>query len=670
MNRLGQEKSPYLLQHKDNPVHWYTWGEDAFEAAKKENKIIFLSIGYSTCHWCHVMGKDSFENREIADILNKHFISIKVDREERPDVDQIYMDAVQAITGSGGWPLSVFLTPDLKPFFGGNFFWKEQFIVLLNQIQQTWESEKDKIISSGEQVVTFLNKGIEETEVFKLDTDAIIQAFTTFRNGFDEKYGGFGKAPKFPKSIDLSVLLRIYRRTGNENALKMVTTTLDNMARGGIYDHIGGGFHRYSTDDQWLIPHFEKMLCDNALLAWTYLEAYQVTGNDMYKDVAKETLDYILRDMTHPEGGFYSAEDADSEGEEGKFYVWTWEELKKLFKKKELDLVSDIYGISKEGNFKDEINILHLKEENSRDIKKDPQIQKIHRKLFETREKRIHPHKDDKILTSWNGLMIAGMSKTYRVLGDERYLKAAVDAAHFIRKNLYRDEKLVRRYRDGESRHDGYLNDYSHMIFGLINLYESNFDSQWLNWARELSEKQDELFRDEDKGGYFFSEKEAENLIVRNKQLSDEEIPSGNSIAALNLLHLFALTYETDYLKKAEKIFEAVSTPFSRYPPGYASVLLALDYYLDRSKEIAVIGKPDADETRTIKKFLYENFLPNITYVFSTPDEKKDLPLLKDRKAIDGKTTVYVCENNICKKPTTDIEEAKKMIGEFEKYEL
>ncbi|MDO8644678.1 MAG: thioredoxin domain-containing protein, partial [bacterium] len=580
-NRLGKEKSPYLLQHKDNPVHWFPWGPAAFETAKKENKLIFLSIGYSTCHWCHVMEEDSFERKEVADVLNRDFISIKVDREERPDVDRIYMDAVVAMTGQGGWPLSVFLTPDLKPFFGATFVPRANFIQLLKNIQNVWETQREKILESSEQLMTHLqgapqnipSEPIPPPQNFpplsakgRINPSAekrggrgdflpiLEESLHSFEDTFDSSFGGFGRAPKFPKSVDCSLLLRLHQRFKDvgaihESPLQMVTLTLDKMARGGIYDHLGGGFARYSTDNRWLVPHFEKMLYDNALLTWTYLEAFQVTGNERFASVARETLDYVLRDMTHPEGGFYSAEDADSQREEGKFYVWNEAELKSLLIPEEFDLFKKVYQVTPEGNFVEHgkpnhhTTILSLSEGYDWKIKEDPLLKSAHQKLFAARKKRIHPHKDDKVLTEWNGLMIAAMAKGYQVLGDEKYLQASQHAAEFIKKNLSPSGGLLRRFRDNHAAIPAFASDYAFLIHGLIELYQSDFNPDWLQWAKELQETQDKLFWDSKDGGYFFSEESAQDLIVRTKETHDGATPSGNSVSLLNLLRLNAFGF-------------------------------------------------------------------------------------------------------------------------------
>ncbi len=682
INHLGKEKSPYLLQHKDNPVAWYAWGEEAFEAAKKENKPIFLSIGYSTCHWCHVMEKESFETEEVAHVLNEHFIAIKVDREERPDVDKIYMDAVVAMTGHGGWPMSMFLTTDLKPFFGGTYWPKDQFLYVLNQAAHTWKTEKQKVESVGEQMAQHLrsqiSEGAKEAAGAKgeqaFSEKSLVLAYQEALRSFDSTYGGFGGAPKFPPSQKLQLLMRIAKRTQSQKALQMVETTLEAMARGGIYDHLGGGFHRYSTDEHWLIPHFEKMLYDNASLSFTYLEAYQLTHKNMYKDVAREILEYVLRDMTSPEGGFFSAEDADSEGEEGKFYVWTPEELKKILTQEEFNHVSQVYGVTSHGNFEKGATIFNLQKQFSWEIKKDPLLQSAHQKLFQVRERRIHPYKDDKILTDWNGLMMASFAKGYQILRDEKYLKAAQNAARFIEKNLYKKEKLLKRYRQGEAHFEGTLDDYVYLIFGLLTLYESDFNLHGFQWAQTLQKAQDQLFWDSNGGGYFFTVAHDPHLIRRSKEYHDEARPNSNAMAILNLLRFHDMTFVKDTQEKAQKMLLATSDFLKQYPGAASQLLMALDYATDRSKEIAVIGEPKDSHTQAILFYLHQEFLPNKVLAFSTAkgEERQapQLPLTDQKTMLQKKTTIYVCEHQTCKLPTTDLNEIKKQVLEVKPYSL
>ena len=667
-NHLGKEKSPYLLQHKDNPVWWYAWGEEAFQASRKENKPIFLSIGYSTCHWCHVMEKESFEDREVAHLMNQHFISIKVDREERPDVDKIYMDAVVAMASQGGWPMSVFLTPDLKPFFGGTYFPKLHFIKLLNHVDVAWKKNQSEIQKSVQELTDYLIQlSHDEKKQEKIDDNIFSIFLSQLHSRFDPYHGGFGSAPKFPPSSSLSLLLRIAARSENKSALEMAHKTLEGMARGGIYDHLGGGFARYSTDSTWLVPHFEKMLYDNASLSWVYLEAYQLTQKKMYLSIAQETLNYILRDMTHPEGGFYSAEDADSEGHEGKFYVWTIEELKKTLSEKEFPLFQKVYGITQNGNFEHGTNILSLDKEFNWDVKY-AELKDIHNKLFKIREKRIHPHKDDKILTAWNGLMIASLAKAYQVTQDKKYLHAAEKAAQFIQKYLYNNGKLLRRYRDGEAKFHAYLDDYAFFIHGLLNLYECSFDRKWLTYAFDLQKKQNEFFWDEKNGGYFFSNEDSADLIRRSKDYQDGAKPNSNAVSALNLLKLYNFTFNEEYKNRAKKIFENSSAKILQYPSAFSYMLIALDYYLGRSKEIAIIGRRDDETTRNMLSFLNASFLPNKILAFTEAQETDELPLTKNKKMLNQKTTAYVCENGVCQLPTSDLQVFKKQVQEVKKY--
>lgn len=673
INRLGQEKSPYLLQHKDNPVAWYAWGEAAFAAARAQNKPIFLSIGYSTCYWCHVMEKDSFERQEVADVLNAHFISIKVDREERPDVDKIYMDAVVSMRRRGGWPLSVFLTPDLKPFFGGTYFPRQTFLKILDKIQSQWWNNPETILESGNSIAQLLERLNSPRSDSRISDKLFRQAFTQFQSSFDETDGGFGRAPKFPQSMKLSLLLRMHRRSGNAEALNMVTKTLDAMAHGGMYDHLGGGFHRYSTDTKWHVPHFEKMLYDNALLAWTYLEAYQVTHQEDYAQIARATLDYVLRDMTSPEGAFYSAQDAGEVDREGEFYIWTDQELRQSLSPEEYQQFKQIYAIRPNGNFEHGHNILYLAPGQDWQQTQTPQLKSARQKLLAIRTQRPHPHKDDKTLTAWNGLMIAALAKGYQVLGEERYHLAAEQSAQFIRKQLTKKSQLLRRYRDGESRVAGTLNDYAYLIHGLLVLYQSRFDLQWLKWAQALQDSQDKLLWDAKNGGYFFSIKDDPSLLVRQKEFDEGAIPAGNGVALLNLLQLYNFTFQRNYQEKAKQLMKAASGFVSRSPFRFAQTLIGLDYYLDRSKEVAIIGAEDVTGSQAILRFFHQTFLPNKVLALTSPDiaaKRNALPLLQKKKMIDDKTTVYVCEDKLCKQPTTELKEVMELMNDIRAYEL
>jgi len=665
-NRLAEEKSPYLQQHKNNPVHWQPWSNEVFEIAKKLNKPIFLSIGYSTCHWCHVMEHESFENEGVAQVLNKYFISIKVDREERPDVDTIYMDAVQAMTGRGGWPMSVFLTPDRKPFFGGTYYPKNQFVKILRQIGNVWENNPDKLLEASEQLLKTISRQTQAAQSTSWPDDIFHQLVKKADETFDWEEGGHKGQMKFPPGYELRMLLRIHRRSGNEKALKMARFTLDKMAAGGIYDHMGGGFHRYSTDPRWLEPHFEKMLYDQASMTNAYLEAFQVTGHKEYELVAREILDYVLRDMTHPEGGFYSAEDADSEGKEGKFYVWREDELSVLLSKKEFSEFNKAFGISKKGNFEHNANILELQKGHSK-AKRADVLKEALEKLFKFREKRVHPYKDTKVLTSWNGLMIAAMARAAQVFGDERYKEGAIQAAEFVLKNL-KDKKgnLLRRWIDGETKFVAYLDDYAFLIDALIEVYQLDFDMKWIEEAKRLQELQDTLFWDEEKGGYYFSDGSDKTLLLRSKELMDNVRPAGNSVSALNLLRLSDFYYENLFKERAIKVLSSIPERLTNYPTAFPQLMMALDYLKDRSKEIAVVAV-NLENGKKFIQALQAPYNPNKVISLGTAEEQA-LPLLKNKSLKKGETTVYICENSICKLPTTDIKEALKLAGVFEKY--
>ena len=671
INRLIFEASPYLLQHAHNPVNWYAWGPEALETAKAESKIILLSIGYSTCYWCHVMEEESYESEQVAEILNRDFIAIKVDREERPDLDKIHMDAVVAMRGHGGWPLNVFLTPDLEPFWGGSYFQKEQFLDILDQVRVVWEKEPEKIEQSGSQLSQYLktqNQLVKGSVV--LDEKVLKAAYDSLVSSFEEEFGGFGWTPKFPPSMRLQLLLRIAHRTKEPMALEMVEKTLDHMARGGIYDHLGGGFHRYSTDERWLVPHFEKMLYDNASLTWTYLEAYQVSGKPMYSSIARETLDYVLKEMTHAGGGFYSAQDAGEVGEEGAFYVWHTSELRKLLSPQEFSLFEKVYGLGEPNNFEDGAYILNLQDEYDWEIKADPLIRSAHHKLLTARQARPLPLKDDKILTAWNGLMIATMAKANQVLGEARYLEAARRTAQFLKQNLVADRGLLRRYRNGEATFDGYLDDYAYLISGLLTLYETDFDLSWIDWARELQAKQDQLLWNEQLGAYYFSRAGDPHLIRRSVDFVDGARPNSNAVSALNLLRLFALTSHAPYQEKAKALLTANGGNLSRQPGAFAQTLIALDYHLDRSKEIAVIGASNNADTQAVLSWLQSSFNPNKTLGAGLPAQSDTLALLARKPMIKGKTTVYVCEDTICKLPTADLTQVKRLVSDIKTYSL
>ncbi|GAV24846.1 thioredoxin [Carboxydothermus islandicus] len=675
-NRLIHEKSPYLLQHAYNPVDWYPWGDEAFKKALMEDKPVFLSIGYSTCHWCHVMERESFEDEEVADLLNKHFVAIKVDREERPDIDQIYMTACQAMTGQGGWPLTIIMTPEKKPFFAGTYFPKRSkwgrpgLIEILTEIAKLWETDREQLLTISKRLYEFM-QAMPQSKKGDLTEEVLEKAYREFLGRFDSEYGGFGPAPKFPTPHNLIFLLRYWKRTGEEKALFMAEKTLEAMTRGGIYDHIGYGFHRYSTDREWLVPHFEKMLYDNALLAYTYLEAYQATKKEKYARVAREVFTYVKRKMTSPEGGFYSAEDADSEGVEGKYYVWTQDEVKKVLGPEEGELFCRVYDITPEGNFegKNIPNLIHTDLE-SMAVKFGKSLEELtesldrmRQKLYQEREKRVLPHKDDKILTSWNGLMIAALAKGARVLQDQELLNMAQKAAEFIFSKLRRDDgRLLARYREGEAAVLAYLDDYAFLIWGLIELYEASFEVRYLKLAVELTREMLKLFWDEKHGGLYFTGVDGEELITRPKEIYDGAMPSGNSVAALNLLRLGRMLGEEDFLQKAEEILSTFAGKVSEIPSAYSFYLLAYIFYLGPVKEVVVAGEPGGEDTRAMIEKINLAYLPNSVVLFhpigdAGQEIQEIIPHIADKKPLPGeRATVYVCENFSCKAPVVEVE--------------
>jgi len=683
-NRLIHEKSPYLLQHAYNPVDWYPWGDEAFEKAKRENKPVFLSIGYSTCHWCHVMEKESFENEEIAAVMNEHFVSIKVDREERPDVDNVYMSAAQAIGGGGGWPLSVFLTPDERaPFFSGTYFppedrWgRKGFKSLLLEKAQEWREKSPELRDFGRRVIAFLNQDRSAKGKVNLDEKVFKKAFKTKAGQFEPKYGGFSGGRKFPMGHNLSFLLRYWERSKDKKALQMVTHTLDQMAGGGIYDQIGGGFHRYATEPTWLLPHFEKMLYDQALLVIAYLEAYQITKKDDFKRIAEEVLEYVLRDMTHAEGGFYSAEDADSEGEEGKFYVWRKNEILQILGKEEGELFCQYYGVTNRGNFEG-YNILTARKSllefaKKNKIKKKNLISRFAKdraSLLEVRALRIRPHLDDKIMTDWNGLMISAFSFASQVLDEPRYAKAATRSAEFVLKNIQRkDGRLLKRWRDGEAHHLGLVEDYAFFINGLIDLYQVTFNARWLEEAIRLAGEFERLFWDQKNGGFFFSPKDGEKLITNAKEIYDGAIPSGNSVAALAFARLGQLTMKREIQKIGDDLLNTFSAQITSNPAAFPQMLTALDYQIGPSKEIVIAGNKNNRATQKFLRIIYGQFMPRkVVILHKLGQEGKKIeslvPLVKSQNQINNKTTFYICENYACKLPTNNVEKAAQLLAQ------
>jgi uncharacterized protein YyaL (SSP411 family) len=678
-NRLINEKSPYLLQHAYNPVNWSPWGEEAFAQAKAEDKPIFLSIGYSTCHWCHVMEKESFESEEVAAILNKNYIAIKVDREERPDVDSIYMTVCQTLTGSGGWPLTIFMTPDKKPFYAGTYFPKESrhglpgIMDMLNSIAQQWKEKREDIVDSSEKITNHIksmdtkNNQAEIEE--ELGEEEIHNAYASFYSVFDKNYGGFGRSPKFPSPHNLRFLLRYWKNYNEPKALEMVEKTLEAMYEGGIFDHIGFGFSRYSTDEKWLVPHFEKMIYDNALLSSVYVEAFEATGNVFYKDVAEKIFTYILRDMTSPQGAFYSAEDADSEGIEGKYYVFTMNEVGLVLGEQFYKTYCEHFSITKEGNFEGH-NIPNLIGKNSSSKKNENlecKLEKMRQNIFEYRERRIHPYKDDKVLTSWNGLMIAALAYGGRVFQNVNYTEQAEKAMDFILNTMINENgRLMARYRDGEIAHLGYLEDYAFLVHALIELYEANFNVKYLAKAIELNENMLKLFKDEDQGGLFLYGVDGEELIVRPKDIYDGAIPSGNSVATLNMLRLARLTANRDLESQAYRQFQVFASKVKTIESAHAYFMTALLYSMVPGKDIILAGEEQGNQTKAMIKEINSTYLPFATVVLNTCDERLNSlnPEIKAHIPLDGKTTAYICENFNCKKPITDLNTFSEQIKE------
>jgi uncharacterized protein len=681
-NRLAAEASPYLQQHARNPVAWYPWGEEAFTRAQNEDKPIFLSIGYSTCHWCHVMAHESFEDPAVAAILNDAFVPVKVDREERPDIDMQYMQVCQMITGSGGWPLTIIMTQQKHPFFAATYIPKEAsfgrtgLMDLIPRIKQLWQTRRSELLASAKQIT----ETIRQTTVVsgaELTVADLHQGYQELKAAYDPQWGGFGIAPKFPSPHNLLFLLRYWQRTQEQDALDMVKNTLNCLARGGIQDHIGHGFHRYATDRQWLVPHFEKMLYDQALLIMAFTEAYQATRDENYAHTARQTITYILRDMTHHGGGFYTAEDADSEGEEGKFYLWTMAEIKDTLSKDEASLFFDLFDIREAGNFHPDFgeetrgsNIPHLQrtleeagaaKKLSADIVRNT-LEEVRQKLFIRREKRIHPFKDDTILTDWNGLMIGALAQAARILDTPAYLAPARQAADFIQKRMAgTDGSLLHSFRTGQASVNGNLDDYAFMIFGLIELYEATYDANYLKQALKLNEFMLAHFWDEGEGGFYFTPDNSRDVISRIKEFYDGAIPSGNSMAAFNLTRLAMITGDITIMKKAAAIWRAFSGSVRQSLPAHTYLLAALDLAAGPSYEIIVVGQtPDPAQSELLRA-LRSTYLPHQVTIFSssndTTGEKNQLaPFIQGMVCIEGKETAYICTNQACQAPLTDPE--------------
>ena len=679
-NRLKDAASPYLLQHKHNPVDWYEWSDEAFERARQEDKPVFLSIGYSTCHWCHVMAHESFEDEEVAALLNDAFINIKVDREERPDIDNIYMTACQMMGQRGGWPLTVLMTPDKKPFFIATYIPKSGFgqrpglMQLIPALKNAWLTRREEIVNSADQVVAALQREPSEQGSEPLEAGALDSAYQYFLRSFDRTHGGFGTAPKFPTPHNLMFLLRYWKRSNDPQVLQMVETTLIQMRWGGVFDHVGFGFHRYSTDHKWFLPHFEKMLYDQALLALAYLEAYQATSKPEYADTAREIFTYVLRDMVDPAGGFYSAEDADSEGEEGKFYLWERKEVLDILGEDAGTLYADVYHITEEGTYYEEAtghrstsSIPHLQKSlaeiaSGRSLTEKQlreQLETLREKLFVVRERRIHPHKDDKVLTDWNGLMIAALARAGRVLKDPEYTRAAQKAAAFIKSSMRTDSgRLLHRYRSGQAGLQASVDDYAFVIWGLLELYEATFDLSHLQWAIELEEIVRENFWDEKAGGYFFSPDDGERLIARQKEIYDGAVPSGNSVMSLNLVRLSRLTGNMDYEKRAITIGTVFSSQVTGREGAYSLLMCGLDFQIGPSHEIVIAADNAVDATAMLAS-LQQPFLPNkvvhLRHKKNAAALSSIAPYTELQEPIDNQATAYICQDFACKSPTTQI---------------
>lgn len=686
-NRLINEKNPYLLQHAYNPVDWYPWCDEAFERAKTENKPVFLSIGYSTCHWCHVMEKESFEDDQVAKLMNDSFISIKVDREERPDIDGIYMSVCQMITGSGGWPLTVVMTPDKKPFFVGTYFPKyDRFnrigmMELIPKIKDIWTTRKDEVLKSADEITSSINNQLSAQGSEEIKETILDKAYQELYRNFDDESGGFNTAPKFPSPHNLMFLLRYWKSKNESKALEMVEKTLIQMRLGGIYDHIGFGFARYSTDRNWLVPHFEKMLYDQAMLVMAYTETYLATKNMFYKKTAEEILEYVLRDMTNNEGGFFSAEDADSEGEEGKFYLWNADEIRNILSKDESDLTIKVFNIKENGNWIDEAkgttsttNIFHLKKsikEISDELNIDTddfseRLSVIRKKLFDYRKKRIHPHKDDKILTDWNSLMISALAKAYQAFNNKVYLDAAEKSFKFLENNLInKNGKLLHRYKDGESAVEAFIDDYAFLINALLDLFESTFDFGYFEKALGLQSIIDKEFWD-NKGGYYFTSIQNEKLIARQKDVYDGAVPSGNSIALLNLVRLFKITADLDYQTKIDTAIKYFSGQIYRIPSAFCMFLCGLNFLFSNSTEIVIVSESKDSIDSKALDLIRNNFNPNKIVLLKLIEKEKKynlfFPYTGEMKLLDGRTTFYICSNYSCKQPVNKVSELEKLI--------
>ncbi|CAN5634170.1 thioredoxin domain-containing protein [soil metagenome] len=664
-NRLANETSPYLLQHKENPVDWYAWSDEALAASREQDKPILLSIGYSACHWCHVMAHESFENPNVARIMNDLFINIKVDREERPDLDSLYMMSVQMLTGHGGWPMTVFLTPEGKPFYGGTYYPPEDrggmpgFPRVLHGVAEAYHDRRDAVLQSATQLTDHLRGHFERAlPPSSLGPDIIVTAAGNLAQHYDRAHGGFGGAPKFPSPMSIEFLFRVFDRKGSDNALQMAEYTLDRMARGGLYDQVGGGFHRYTVDAIWLVPHFEKMLYDNAQLAAVYALAHQITEEPFYRAIAEETLDYVLREMTSPEGGFYSTQDADTEGEEGKFYAWTPAEINAVLGDEDGALVSGLLGATGTGNFEGS-NVLQIVNVEDRMTWRAANYDHLRQKLYEARGQRTQPGRDDKVLTSWNGLMLRAFATAAWVLDSEEYANAARANASFIQTHLIRDGKLLHSFKDGEAKINGFLEDYAFLIDGLVELYGATFEIEWLEWAAKLAHTALDEFYDAATSSFYDTAESAETLISRPKDAFDSATPSGNSVICEALTELAHLTDDERFRSVATGVLETYAAAAAEQPHGFSRLLLAIDLAVGPTVEVAIIGDPSATDTQAMVSALRDRYLPRIS-VATAPGENNQavalLPVLRERGTIDGKATAYVCVGFSCQLPTNDVD--------------
>lgn len=661
-NRLAESLSPYLRQHAHNPVDWYPWGEEALAKSRREEKPIFLSIGYSACHWCHVMERESFENPEIAALLNRHFVAIKVDREERPDLDRVYMKAVQVLTGRGGWPMSVFLAPDLKPFYGGTYFPPEDrhgmpgFRRVVAELARIWQEDRTRILEGAAELTAHLGR---ESALPRrpLDRAPIRQTVRELAETFDETYGGFGGAPKFPPTGSLDLLLREHARTGEENLLDMALRTLDGMARGGFRDHLGGGFHRYSVDDQWLVPHFEKMLYDNALLAPVYLDAWRVTGEARFREVARGTLDFVLRDLADPGGGFRSTLDADSEGVEGKYYVWSREEIDRILAPPEAELFRRTYGVTDRGNFEGG-NILFLPQPAE---EQEARLEPARQALLAVRSRRIPPHLDDKVLTAWNGLMLTALAQGYLALGEPRYRAAAEQAAAFLLDTMHTPEGLLRVFRHGQKHTPGFLDDYAYLAKGLLDLFAATGTNRWLAAAESLARTMLAEFADPEGKGFFYTRAEDADLILRERCFLDESLPSPNAVAAEVLLRLAVLTEHEAYREQGEQALAAALAYGERFPTALAHTWCVLDRHLAPATELVLAGDPATAEFQALLAVAGRSYLPRTTLALR-PEGQAPIPWLAERAPRHGRPTAHWCREHACAPPITDPDQLREWL--------